>query len=137
MGPEVASMLSAMSQGNDGSLSTVHARSARNAFDRLATYAAQYEANMGFDVAHALIAQAIDFVVFVKKNPLLAGRRCVTEIVEVTGVTDGRVAGSEIFPTSPVTGRAERAPQVQIRRGVELAEFGYWGAAQATAGWPP
>jgi Flp pilus assembly CpaF family ATPase len=137
MGPEVASMLSAMSQGNDGSLSTVHARSARNAFDRLATYAAQYEANMGFDVAHALIAQAIDFVVFVKKNPLLAGRRCVTEIVEVTGVTDGRVAGSEIFPTSPVTGRAERAPQVQIRRGVELAEFGYWSAAAATAGWPP
>jgi Flp pilus assembly CpaF family ATPase len=69
MGPEVGSMLSAMSQGNDGSLSTVHARSARNVFDRLATYAAQHENNMGFDVAHALIAQALDFVVFVKKNP--------------------------------------------------------------------
>jgi Flp pilus assembly CpaF family ATPase len=144
MGPEVGSMLSAMSQGNDGSLSTVHARSARNVFDRLATYAAQHENNMGFEVAHALIAQALDFVVFVKKNPLMGGRRCVTEILEVTGVTDGRVASSEIFPTSPVTGRAQRDHQVQIRRGKDLAEFGYgygfddapgWGPAPAS-GWP-
>jgi pilus assembly protein CpaF len=140
MGPEVGSMLSAMSQGNDGSLSTVHARSARNVFDRLATYAAQHENNLGFEVAHALIAQALDLVVFVKKNPLMGGRRCVTEILEVTGVTDGRVASSAIFPTSPVTGRAHRDRQVQIRRGKDLAGFGFddstgWGPLPAT-GWP-
>ena len=133
-------MLSAMSQGNDGSLSTVHARSARNVFDRLATYAAQHENNLGFEVAHALIAQALDLVVFVKKNPLMGGRRCVTEILEVTGVTDGRVASSAIFPTSPVTGRAHRDRQVQIRRGKDLAGFGFddstgWGPLPAT-GWP-
>ena len=133
LGPEVGSMLSAMSQGNDGSLSTVHARSAHNVFDRLATYAAQYD-GMGFEVGHALIAQSLDFVVFVKKNPLMGGRRCVTEILEVTGAPEGRVVSSEIFTTSPVTGRAERDPHIVIRCGKELAEFGYDNYGD-TPGW--
>ena len=34
-------MLNAMGQGNDGSLSTIHARSARDVFNRIATYAIQ------------------------------------------------------------------------------------------------
>jgi pilus assembly protein CpaF len=88
-------------------------------------------------VAHALIAQALDFVVFVKKNPSMGARRCVTEILEVTGVTDGRVASSAIFPTSPVTGRAHRDHQVQIRRGKDLAEFGYGYGFDDAPGWAP
>ena len=60
-------MLSAMSQGNNGSLSTIHARSATDVFAKLATYAAQYE-HLDFAVAHSLIANAVDFVVFIEKN---------------------------------------------------------------------
>ena len=47
---------SAMSQGNNGSLSTIHARSATDVFAKLATYAAQYE-HLDFAVAHSLIAE--------------------------------------------------------------------------------
>ena len=45
---------------------------------------AQYE-KLDFAVAHSLIANAVDFVVFIEKNPLLGGRRCVTEVREVVG----------------------------------------------------
>ena len=38
LGPEIILMLQAMSQGNDGSLSTLHARSGREVFERIATY---------------------------------------------------------------------------------------------------
>ena len=85
LGPEVVEMLSAMSQGNDGSLSTIHARDSEEVFNRVATYAAQL-GNMNFDIAHQLMAGAIDFVVFIEKNPMLGMRRTVTQIIEVSGV---------------------------------------------------
>jgi hypothetical protein len=47
------------------------------------------------------------------------------------------VASSEIFPTSPVTGRAQRDHQVQIRRGKDLAEFGYGYGFDDAPGWAP
>jgi Flp pilus assembly CpaF family ATPase len=124
LGPEVVEMLSAMSQGNDGSLSTIHSRDAADVFQRLATYAAQYE-GLSFDVSHALIGGSIDFVVFVRKNPRMGGRRTVMEVLEVTGSSDGRVTRSRIFTESPVDGRAQRDPEVQIARWKALAEAGY------------
>ncbi|MDQ2836238.1 MAG: Flp pilus assembly complex ATPase component TadA [Actinomycetota bacterium] len=124
LGPEVVQMLSAMSQGNDGSLSTIHARDADDVFHKLATYAAQFE-RLDFPVTHSLMASSVDFVVFVRKNPLMNGVRCVTEVVEVTGINEGRVARSKIFAESPVDGRAERRSEVAIMRGDRLAEAGY------------
>ena len=76
LGPEVVEMLSAMSQGNNGSLSTIHARSANDVFAKLAQYAGQYE-HVDNTVAQSLIAGAVDFVVFIGKNRHLGGRRCV------------------------------------------------------------
>ncbi len=128
LGPEVVEMLSAMSQGNDGSLSTLHARDAADVFQRLATYAAQYE-GMPFEVTHALMGSALDFVVFVRKNPRLGGRRTVTEVLEVTGSADGRVTRSKIFTESEVDGRAVRDPEVAVMRRQQLAAVGYDDAA--------
>lgn len=126
LGPEVVEMLSAMSQGNNGSLSTVHARSAVDVFAKLATYSAQYE-RLDFTVAHSLIANAVDFVVFIEKNPKLAGRRCVTEVREVVGAPDGRVASGMIFGPSEVDGRAVRAEDygLTIERNRALYAAGY------------
>lgn len=124
LGPEVVQMLSAMSQGNDGSLSTIHARDASDVFAKLATYAAQFE-RLPFPVTHALIASAIDFVVFIRKNSLMDGRRCVTEVLEVTGYAEGQVTRSRIFATSPLDGRAERVTDVGIMRADRLAAVGY------------
>ncbi len=123
LGPEVVEMLSAMSQGNDGSLSTIHARDAADVFHRLATYAAQHE-GLTFEVSHALIGSTIDYVVFVRKNPRLRGRRSVMEVLEVTGAADGRVTRSRIF-TEGSDGRAARDPEVAIMRWRALAEAGY------------
>jgi pilus assembly protein CpaF len=131
LGPEVVEMLSAMSQGNDGSLSTVHARDAADVFARLATYAAQHE-GLSFDVTHALMGAALDFVVFIRKNPLAGGRRAVTEVLEVTGSSDGRVTRSRIFAEGP-HGRAVRDPEVAIMRGGLLTAQGY----QDDVGWTP
>lgn len=139
LGPEVVEMLSAMAQGNDGSLSTIHARDAAEVFNRIATYAVQ-NAMPSFEVAHSLMAGAIDFVVFVEKNPKLGLRRTVTEIVEVSGVMNGRVGRSDIFTPSPQDGRAVRNAEVAIARMPKLTRAGYtdglpsWGAHQQ-GGW--
>lgn len=126
MGPECVEMMSAMSQGNNGSLSTIHSRSATDTFAKLATYAAQYE-HLDFAVAHSLIANSVDFVVFIEKNRALGGRRCVTEVREVVGAPDGRVASTLIFGPSPVDGRAVRADEYALspERNRDLLAAGY------------
>ena len=126
LGPDVVEMLSAMSQGNDGSLSTLHARSALNVFSKLALYTRQYE---GIDdaVAHTLVADSIDFVVFVARDRK-TNRRFVTEIREVLGAPDGRVASTRIFgTTSRRTGCAKRDDEFAIsqERADLLALEGY------------
>ena len=59
-------MLNAMSQGNDGSLSTIHANSSLEVFNRICTYAIQSVERLP-DATMMLIAGAIDFVVFVER----------------------------------------------------------------------
>lgn len=126
LGDEIVVMLNAMSQGNDGSLSTIHARSALATLDRIATYAAQAE-GLSFEVTHSLIAGAIDFIVFIRQNPYMGGRRAVAEIVEVTGFDGERVTSSHLFVPSPANGRAVRDEDVAIRedRAKRLADAGY------------
>ena len=145
LGPEVVEMLSAMSQGNDGSLSTIHSRDGVDVFSRLALYAAQYE-HLDFPVTHALVGSCVDLVVFVRKNPLMQGRRAVMEVLEVTGSADGAVIRSRIFAAGP-DGRAIRERDVPIARGDLLAAHGYdddwtpaWNEAWSGAGneaWAP
>jgi pilus assembly protein CpaF len=108
LGDEIVTMLNAMSQGNDGSLSTIHANSSLEVFNRICTYALQAEENLPVEATHMLIAGSIDFVVFMRKrNDYTSGgglARYVESIREVTGV-DGRVLSSEIFAPGP-DGRA-------------------------------
>lgn len=100
LGDEIVTMLNAMSQGNDGSLSTIHANSSIEVFNRISTYAIQSQERLPVDATMMLIAGAIDFVVHVQKhNEYESGgrlRRYVSSIREVNGV-DGRVLSSEVF----------------------------------------
>jgi len=104
LGDEIVTMLNAMSQGNDGSLSTIHANSSLEVFNRICTYAIQSVERLPTEATMMLIAGAIDFVVFVeRRNDFATGgdlRRRVTSIREVNGV-DGRVLSSEIFAIGP------------------------------------
>ncbi|HEX8135128.1 MAG TPA: ATPase, T2SS/T4P/T4SS family [Actinomycetes bacterium] len=132
LGDEIVTMLNAMTQGNDGSLSTIHANSAQEVFNRIATYALQAQERLPVEATHMLIAGAIDFVIFIeKRNDYARGgslRRFVSSVREVTGV-DGRVLSSEVFAPGP-DGRA--MPRAAIACLPELLAAGYepsgmWG----------
>lgn len=109
-GAEVIPLLNAMSQGNDGSLATVHASSSRQAFTRLATYAVQAPERLTFEASAMLIGGAVDFVVHLDWST--QGRRVVSSLREVTG-SDGRtVVSNEVYEPGP----DQRAiPAVPIR----------------------
>jgi Flp pilus assembly CpaF family ATPase len=132
LGDEIVTMLNAMTQGNDGSLSTIHANSATEVFNRISTYALQAQERLPVEATHMLIAGAIDFVVFVeKRNEYQRGgtlRRYVSSVREVTGV-DGRVLSSEVFGAGP-DGRA--APRAAIACLDELLAAGYEPAGMWT-----
>jgi Flp pilus assembly CpaF family ATPase len=133
LGDEIVTMLNAMSQGNDGSLSTIHANSSLEVFNRICTYAIQSAERLPADATMMLIAGAIDFVVFVeRRNEFSAGgelRRIITSVREVNGV-DGRVLSSEIFQAG-TDGLA--LPAAPIGCLAELQAVGYRGSAPA--GW--
>jgi Flp pilus assembly CpaF family ATPase len=129
LGDEIVTMLNAMTQGNDGSLSTIHANSSLEVFNRIATYAIQSAERLPVEATHMLIAGAVDFVIFIeKRNDYVRGgrlRRYVSSIREVTGV-DGRVLSSEVFTPGP-GGRA--VPHAPVACAALLAEHGYDPAA--------
>lgn len=125
LGDEIVTMLNAMTQGNDGSLSTIHANSSLEVFNRIATYAIQSAERLPVEATHMLIAGAVEFVVFIEKhNDYARGgtlRRFVSSIREVTGI-DGRVLSSEVFAPGP-DGRA--VPHAPVACAADLAEHGY------------
>jgi pilus assembly protein CpaF len=125
LGDEIVTMLNAMSQGNDGSLSTIHANSSLEVFNRISTYAIQSAERLPVEATHMLVAGAINFVVFIeKRNDYARGGRLtrfVSSVREVTGI-DGRVQSSEIFTAGP-DGRA--VPHAPIACMPELVEHGY------------
>jgi pilus assembly protein CpaF len=125
LGDEIVTMLNAMTQGNDGSLSTIHANSSMEVFNRIATYAIQSDERLPIEATHMLIAGAINFVVFIeKRNDYVHGgrlRRFVSSVREVTGC-DGRVLSSEVFAPGPDD---TAVPASAIACADELAEHGY------------
>lgn len=113
LGDEIVTMLNAMSQGNDGSLSTIHANSSMEVFNRISTYAIQSQERLPIEATHMLIAGSLNFVVFMRKrNDYATGGRLtrfVESVREVTGV-DGRVLSSEVFTTGPSGVAVAHAP---------------------------
>jgi pilus assembly protein CpaF len=125
LGDEIVTMLNAMTQGNDGSLSTIHANSSMEVFNRISTYAIQASERLPVEATHMLIAGALDFVVFIeKRNDYASGgtlRRFVSSVREITGI-DGRVLSTEVFTPGP-DGRA--VPHAPVSCLEELARHGY------------
>jgi len=131
LGPEVVTMLNAMSQGSDGSLSTIHARTARDVFGRIATYALQAAEHMSPATAHHLISGALDFVIFIVQS---RRGRYVSEVLEVTGY-DAQVLASAVFVPAHPGGPAvpNEATRLREDREQELAAHGYHHLAEPTS----
>lgn len=108
-GSEAIPMLEAMSTG-DGSLCTVHARSAARALDRIVTLCLSAGIGMTDTFAYRLAAGAIDLIVHINllDESAIGGRklRFVSEVLEIDGIGEfGRPTMTSVFTPGP-DGRA-------------------------------
>src|SRR5664280_3104843 len=94
-GEEALDMLQAMNTGHDGSLTTIHANTPRDAVARLEVMVGMANANMGIRAIRQQLASAVSILVQVAG--LSDGSRRGTHITEVTGLSEEMVALQDIF----------------------------------------
>jgi len=94
-GEEALDMLQAMNTGHDGSLTTIHANSPRDALSRLETMVAMSNLNLPENAIRRQIAAAIDVVVQVSR--MSDGTRKLVSIAEITGMEGDVVTMQDIF----------------------------------------
>jgi pilus assembly protein CpaF len=120
-GDEIIPMLNAMSQGNDGSMCTLHADSSATVFNKLGLYAMQAPERLSLEATNQLAAAAIDLVVFIAKS---STGRFVASVRQVVGAEDRRVVTNELFAPGP-DGRAIPGIPVPHELAEVLGEVGY------------
>jgi pilus assembly protein CpaF len=138
-GEEALDMLQAMNTGHDGSLTTIHANSPRDALYRLDTMVAMANLNIPEKAVRQQIASAIEIVVQIAR--MSDGTRKVTAISEITGMEGEMVTMQDLFvfdktsvrPDGMVCGRfratgirpkcAERLAASGMRLPAEMFEY--------------
>jgi pilus assembly protein CpaF len=128
-GAEAVDMLQAMNTGHEGSLTTIHANTPRDALARLENMIGMADLNLPHKAARQQIASAIGVVVQVLR--MVDGKRKVTSIQEITGMEGEVVTMQEIF-TYQQTGVGEdgavqghfKATGVRPRFAERLRAFG-------------
>ncbi len=126
---EALDMLQAMNTGHDGSLTTVHANSARDALYRLDTMVAMANLNIPERAVRQQISSAINLIVQVSR--MADGTRKVTGIAEITGMEGDVITMQDIFvferlglgPDGKVRGRF-RATGIRPKCNDRLAAAG-------------
>ena len=94
-GGEALDMLQAMNTGHDGSLTTVHANSPRDAVSRLETLVLLSGFDLPLKVVREQIASALDLII--QQARLADGSRKVTSVTEVIGMEGETIVLNEIF----------------------------------------
>ncbi len=94
-GPEALDMLQAMNTGHEGSLTTVHSNSSRDALSRIETLVLLSGVDLSQRSIREQIGSAFDLVVQVKR--LSDGTRRVVSITEILGVQEGVVSMQDLF----------------------------------------
>jgi pilus assembly protein CpaF len=94
-GAEAFDMLQAMNTGHEGSLTTIHANTARDALSRMENMIGMANLNLPIKAGRQQIASAITVVIQVLR--LVDGRRKVTSIQEITGMEGDVITMQEIF----------------------------------------
>jgi pilus assembly protein CpaF len=94
-GEEALDMLQAMNTGHDGSLTTVHANSARDALGRIETMIAMGAINLPERAMRQQMSSAIQIVV--QQTRLSDGTRKITSVSEITGMEGEVITMQEIF----------------------------------------
>lgn len=94
-GPEALDMLQAMNTGHEGSLTTLHANTARDALARLETMILMAGMDLPLAAIREQVASSIDIIV--QQSRSTTGVRRITAIVEVAGIESGRIQLQELF----------------------------------------
>jgi pilus assembly protein CpaF len=94
-GEEVIDMLQAMNTGHDGSMTTIHANSARDGVSRLENMVAMAGIEMPIKAVRSQIASAVN--VIVQASRLQDGSRRMTSITEITGMEGDVISMQEVF----------------------------------------
>src|SRR6266702_6843770 len=100
-------LLQAMNTGHGGTLSTIHAKSAWDALNRLSNLALSAKPNLNHSFMRLETAEAIDFVLHCERDE--SGRRRVRELIRVTGYTHAEQCfeTEEIYSASSTEVRAD------------------------------
>jgi pilus assembly protein CpaF len=99
-GAEALDMLLAMNTGHEGSLTTIHGNSPRDALDRLGTLAMMAEERLTGEALTKMTARTIELVLQLRFEPRTGRRRLVT-IFEVTGLEGDVVVGNDLWVLDP------------------------------------
>nr|WP_295775644.1 ATPase, T2SS/T4P/T4SS family [Rhodoferax sp.] len=94
-GGEALDMLQAMNTGHEGSLTTLHANSPRDALARLETLILMAGMDLPLSAIRDQVVSAVDIII--QQARLVDGRRVVTGIVEVTGMETNKIQLQELF----------------------------------------
>jgi len=98
-GAETLDMLQAMNTGHEGSLTTIHANSPRDALSRLETLVMTAGVELPHRAIREQIASAFDLLVQIQR--LVDGSRRITHVSEVLGMEADVVTLQDIFVASP------------------------------------
>lgn len=118
-GGEAFPMLLAMSQGNNGSMCTLHADSARSVFPKLLAYVSMASMGLPTDTVNLLVASAVHFVVHVQNIDNL---RRITSIHEVVDADGSAIVSNEVFSS---TGCGTQFAALRTSTAEQLEQFGF------------
>jgi pilus assembly protein CpaF len=94
-GPEAFDMLQAMNTGHDGSMSTVHANSPRDALYRIENMVLMANLNLPLQAIRTQIASALDLIVHIER--MRDGKRRVAAVSEIAGMEGDIITMRELF----------------------------------------
>jgi pilus assembly protein CpaF len=129
-GEEVIDMLQAMNTGHDGSMTTIHANSARDGISRLENMVAMAGIEMPLKAVRSQIASAVNLIV--QASRLQDGSRRMVSITEITGMEGDVISMQEVFryerlgvePNGKIIGRFN-ATGVRSHYSERFRQWGY------------
>ncbi|MFM9094416.1 MAG: CpaF family protein [Acidimicrobiaceae bacterium] len=120
-GAEAFPMLLAMSQGNNGSMCTMHADSTRSVFPKLAAYVSMASTGLPIETVNLLLASALHFVIYIDNS---SDWRQVTSVREVVDSDGSNIISNEIFAIGN-NGELNKAFPLREATRELLSKFGY------------
>jgi pilus assembly protein CpaF len=118
-GAEAFPMILAMSQGNNGSMCTMHADSTRSVFPKLAAYVSMAPSGLPTETVNLLLASALHFVVHIE---VADRRRRISSIREVVDADGNSIVSNEVVSQSS---RIEPFASLRAATAEMLADHGF------------